>query len=290
LIVGILAKMRGCPAVLLVHDVYPEFLVALGALRQASALNALLEHLFAWTYRSFDRIVVLGRDMKDVVSLKLGEGDRVRIIPNWADVDEIRPVPREENSFRAALGLGDSFVVQFSGNIGRSHDVELLLETAQLLVDAREIKFLFVGYGGKSGLISAAKDKRCQNVLFLPRQPREKLAEMLSASDATAILFVEGMYGLSVPSRMYNVMAAGVPIIAVAHPQSELAQTVQESNCGWVLKARSAESMAALLRNLASEEGLAEAQMRGHAGRKLVCRRYTLEHVLDQYRKLFSGI
>src|SRR5690606_7012458 len=101
-----------------------------------------------------------------------------------------------------------------------------------------------------------------------------------SSSDATVISFVDGMYGLSVPSRMYNVMAAGVPIVAVADPRAELSLTVAEGGAGWVLEPRTSAGLAELLRRLVTPEGQAEARDRGAAGRALVERRFTLAAVL----------
>ncbi|HST35282.1 MAG TPA: glycosyltransferase family 4 protein, partial [Allosphingosinicella sp.] len=203
-------------------------------------------------------------------------------------VGEIAPVAAEANAFRAEHGLGGKFVVQFSGNIGRTHDVELILETAALLRERADILFLFVGYGGKSPLVTKASEAGLGNVRFLPRQPRERLGEMLAASDATLIPLIEGMYGLSVPSRMYNVMAAGVPIVAIADPRSELALAVAEESAGWVIEARSAAGLAALIASLASSEGRTEAARRGAAGRQAVLARYTLDEMLDRYRRLLA--
>lgn len=291
ILVGLVSRWRGCRSLFLVHDVYPEFLVATNVLKPGSAATRLLERLFAWTYRLYDEVVVLGRDMKQVVGRKLGDrGDGIEIIPNWGDVDEIAPIERERNAFRKEHELDGKFVVQFSGNIGRSHDVELVLGAARALQDDPRVVFLFVGYGGKSALVQQATRAGLGNVVFLPRQPREKLGEMLSSSDATVISFVDGMYGLSVPSRMYNVMAAGVPIVAVADPRAELSLTVAEGGAGWVLEPRTSAGLAELLRRLVTPEGQAEARDRGAAGRALVERRFTLAAVLDGYRAVFARL
>lgn len=285
LAVGVVARMKACDAALLVHDVYPELLAATDVLRSASPTYRALALLFSWTYRLFDPIIVLGRDMAEIVTRKVGENERqIRLIPNWGDVDEIQPILPEENPFRHRHDLDGKFVVQFSGNIGRSHDVELLLDTARRLREEERIVFLFVGYGGKSGLVIDAEREGLKNVRFLPRQPRESLGEMLAASDATIISFVDGMYGLSVPSRMYNVMAAGAPIVAAAHSESELAMTVREGGAGWVLEERTPEELATLIHRLASDR-TGESRRRGEAGRALVLERFTLERVLRLYRE-----
>lgn len=284
-ICGWLARLRGCRSTLLVHDIYPEVLAATNVMRRG-ALYRVLQAAFDHSFRLFDQVVVLGRDMLEVVGRKLGtRADRMVLIPNWGDVDEVRPLGPAENRFLAEHGLAGKTVIQFSGNLGRTHDVELFVEAARSLADARDVQFLAVGYGGKSSLVSEASEKDVGNLLMLPRQPRERLAEMLNASTATLISFVDGMYGISVPSRMYNVMAAGRPIIAVAHPKSELALVVAEENAGWVIDgARARTELPTLVRRLATPEGRAEADARGAAARRAVEERYTLGAVIERFR------
>ncbi|MFM9977241.1 MAG: glycosyltransferase family 4 protein [Sphingomonadaceae bacterium] len=286
-VIGLAARLKRTRAALLVHDVYPELLAATGLIGRTSLIYRLLARMFRLTYRLFGDVIVLGADMAEIVESKLGAGhaSRITIIPNWGDIDEVVPIDRNANDFRQAHGMGDRFVVQFSGNIGRTHDVELLLEAARLIEDRVDIVFLFVGYGGKAAMLTEPAAAR-PNVCFLPRQPRERLGAMLAASDVTVIPFVDGMYGISVPSRMYNVMAAGVPIIAAADASSELAQTIDRLGAGWVLSPRTPNALATMVRALAEPEGMREIARRGAAGRAGVERFYALDAILAQYRNL----
>lgn len=286
IVVGLAARLHRCRTILLVHDVYPELLAAAGMLKPDSLRYRVLNRLFFRTYRFFDRIVVIGRDMAELISTKMGGDDaRIDIIPNWGDADEIRPDPSARNAFRRAHGLDGKFVVQFSGNIGRTHDVELVLEAARQLRGDPRILFLFVSSGGRSARAAdAARDGG--NVHVLPRQPRDKLGAMLTASDANVIPFVKGMFGLSVPSRMYNIMAAGVPIIAVSGPRSELALTVSEAGSGWVLPESDPAALAALITRLATAEGEKERRERGRLGREAVLNHYTLPIILESFRSV----
>lgn len=291
-LLGLLARLRRLRGVLLVHDVYPEVLVATGYAKPGRALVRLLGAVTRWTYHSFADVVVLGRDMEAVAQPKVagagaGRG-RLHIIPNWGDADEIVPIPREANAFRAAHGLDGRVVVQFSGNLGRTHDVESVLDAAAATAGVPGLTFCFVGYGGKAALVGARqRGDDPGNLMVLPRQPRDQLNAMLASADAAVIAFVDRMYGVSVPSRMYNIMAAGVPIIAMAHPASELAQVVREEECGWVIGAADAAGLAAVARALATPAGLAEAQRRGARGRDAVLRRFTLPVVAGAFRELF---
>lgn len=284
IMIGLAGRLRRCKSTLLVHDVYPDVLAAANTLRRDSVAYHVLDAAFRVSYSMFDGFIVLGEDMKQVVQQKLVRVDHaISIIPNWADGD-IEPIDRDLNPFRVMHGLVGKFVVQFSGNFGRTHDIELVLEAANQLAENRDIVFLFVGAGPKAHLVDG-ESGASNNVIFLPRQPRNVLCQMLAASDVTIISFVDGMLGLSVPSRMYNIMAAGVPIIASAHPASELAREINAASSGWVLERSGPNELADLIRTLSSSTGLQEAKLRGRNGRQAVQERYSARHAIKSYSK-----
>ncbi|CAN0045558.1 unnamed protein product, partial [Chrysoparadoxa australica] len=254
--VGLLARFKGARSSLLVHDVYPNVLAATGHLGRQSALFRLLDRFLSSAARQYDRIVVLGRDMQALIQSKTGmPTSQIVIIPNWGDTELVSPTPRAENSFARRHGMGDCFTVQFSGNIGRTHDVETILTTSQSTSERKDIQYWFIGYGGKQALLRRENSDARSNVFVLPRQPKEDLGEMLASADVLVIAFVPGMKGLSVPSRMYNVMAAGTPIIAMTEPGSELALVVEESDCGWVIPPNDPNALTRLILELATPQG-----------------------------------
>lgn len=291
LIIGVIAKLKGASAHLLVHDVYPEVLSATGFLKPTSPLYRFLGWIFSRSARGFRSIVVLGRDMADIMRAKVAPGSttEVTIIPNWGDVDELGPVERESNPFLKANAIAEPCVIQFSGNIGRTHDVETILAAARRLYEREDIVFVFVGFGGKAQLIMAEEAKgELPNIRFLPRQPREMLGPMLSSATATIIPFIPKMRGISVPSRMYNIMATATPIIAMAEGDSELSMVVTEEKAGWVIAPGDVDALVALIEDIADHVHSAEITARGANGRLAAERSYHLGAVLDLYRKLFG--
>ena len=289
-LVGLIARWKSMDAHLLVHDVYPEVLAATGFMRRDSVPYRLLERLFSATFALYGSIVVLGRDMADLVRGKLRGADRrITIIPNWGDVDEIVPLLREDNPFFDLNRIEASCVIQFSGNIGRTHDVETIIAAARELRERNDILFVFAGYGGKTDVIGQAiASGELPNIRLLPRQPRELLGPMLASATATIISFVDEMKGLSVPSRMYNVLAAGTPIIAIADKDSELALVVGEEKAGWVLPTSDAQALLALIMRIAGPSGIEEAARLGANGRAAVEARYTFKSVIDRFHALIS--
>lgn len=282
------AKFRGARSVLMVHDVYPEVLAATKMLAIEGIAYRVLAELSGWLARRFDRVVVLGRDMREVIATKMvARADRIVMIPNWGDVDLVTPVERDNNRLRHELGLDGKFVVQFSGNAGRTHDLDSLFAAADALRERPDIHFLLVGFGGKFVTAESVIARRhLTNVTLLPRQPRDRLATMLTCSDLTVIAFVGGMYGVSVPSRMYNLLAAGVPIAAIADPRSELALVVTEGDAGWVIADGDLATLVATLAD--APEG--EARRRGDAGRAVAERDYAEAAIVARYAAMLTAL
>jgi colanic acid biosynthesis glycosyl transferase WcaI len=273
-----LAKWRGARFVLLVHDVFPETAVAAGLLSRNGWLFRVLAAVTNSAYKRASAIVVLGRDMAKLASAKRGHESGIRIIENWADLEEITPLPAEHNPFLAERGWTENQIAQLSGNLGRTHDVEALACAARGMSPASPWRFLFAGFGGKQGVAEdvAGQSPNCD---YLGRQPREHLNDLLAASTVHVIAFVPGMLGLSVPSRMYNVMAAGRPIIAMAEPETELAMTVEEEAIGWRVDPGDSEELIALLGRIT----LIECQEMGVRARAVAQRRFGYDDMIARF-------
>ncbi len=283
------ANVRGFRVVLLVHDVYPEVLTATGMARPNSMFVRLTRSLTRRLYRSMSRIVVLGRDMLRLVAARRGErGDGgIVIIPNWGDTETIRPAPTAANALRQRLGLGGKFVVQLMGNLGRTHGLETTLAAAEQLHGDPIVHFLVVGWGARERwLTNELKTRGLTNVTLLPPCSAEELATFLTAADVALIPFRSGMAGVSVPSRMYNVMAAGVPIIAAADDASELAMVVREAAIGWVVPPEAPEELVRTI-HAAQADRAALAAM-GQRARSAAEQHYARKDVTDQYRRLLE--
>ncbi len=215
----------------------PDVLVAGGLVSPDSRVVQLLGWLATRLYRRVDRIVVLGEDMRELIVARLArDADKVQVIRNWADTFEIAEVPCE-TTLIASLQLSAKFVVQFAGNMGRTHDLRSLAEAAERLQDLPDVHFLLMGWGARRDWLEArVRDAGIRNVSLLPHQPRAQLADALNACHLAVVPMVAGMKGLSVPSRMYNIMAAGKPILAIAESGSELATTILDEDIGWVVE------------------------------------------------------
>ncbi len=289
-LVSLACWLRRATCLLLIHDVYPEVLVATGMLPSHSLGVRLISWFTTRLYRRVDRIIVLGRDMRDLVARKLGlDPEKIVIIPNWADVDEIRLAPNAQTRLSQALHLSEKFVLQYSGNMGRTHDLEILIECARKLHDRPDIHFLIIGWGAKRRwLEETVSVHQMSNVTLLANRPRDELADSLNACDVGMISFVHGMAGISVPSRMYNIMAAGKPIIAVADEDAELALVVKEEQIGWVVPPGDVDQLVAAI--LEAHGNPARLTEMGQRARQVAETKYSFERVIESYRSLIQGL
>jgi glycosyltransferase involved in cell wall biosynthesis len=282
-LLGFICRIKKSRLILLVHDVFPETLAAVSGFSKKSMTYRTLERFSNFAYRSAEIVVTLGRDMKNIAQDK--GAVNVKIIENWADLDEIFPIPRSENVLIKELGLEGKRILQYSGNIGRTHDIESILKIAAALEDYPEWVVLFAGFGGKKNLIEAAAKRKRSNIVVVPRQPRGRLNQLLNASDLVAIAFVPGMIGLSVPSRMYNVMAAGKPILALCEAQSELALVVSEDNCGWHFDPTQDDTVSRVLECIIDTEAVAA---KGQNALAVARQKYDYASALNKYQKIIT--
>jgi colanic acid biosynthesis glycosyl transferase WcaI len=276
--------------ILRIEDVYPEILVAAGFIHKDSLLNSLLGYLTRRLYQGVDRVVVLGRDMKALAEKKAGPHcNTIHTIRCWADVDIISPCPKENNSLLGEMKLRDKFIVSCVGNMGRAQAIEIMFEAIDLLKHDDRIHFLFIGSGAKRGWMKKEVEAReLKNVTVLDQRPREDQINFLNACDISIISLLPGMTGAAVPSRMYNTMAAGKPIIAVADPDSEVSLIVQEEDIGWVVPPDSPEKLVqAILDAQSDPERLSAMGNRAHAA---ATEKYSREIIITEYLKLIQGI
>lgn len=283
-------RLRGARCLLLIHDVYPDVAVAVGLLRQNSWTSRLCQRLVQRLYQRVDRIIVLGRDMRALAYRKLGFVDeRVSVIPNWADSDEIHPRARSENRLLAEFDLQDKFVVQYAGNLGRANGLEGLVACAAQMRPDRGVHFLLIGGGAKQAWVTRQiGEQGLTNITLLGHRPRSESHDFLNACDVALISFVPGMAGIGVPSRMYNVLAAGKPIIAVADEDSELALVVREEQIGWVVDPADPAALAEVIREARRQPDVLLEM--GRRARRAAEQKYTRPQIIEAYARLLAEV
>jgi colanic acid biosynthesis glycosyl transferase WcaI len=285
---ALLSLFLRVPYSLVVHDVYPDMLSACGIVSHKALSYRLLQKINRIVLRHADHIFCIGRDMAEHLTKSRGiaSDDDIQAIPLWSDCDIIHPQPRHENALLCELGLNDKFVVLYAGNMGYPHGINSLVGVIKTLEKYETIHFLFIGSGPKQKLLYELVQSGYKNLTLLPPRPRKSQNEFLNACDVAILSLVTGMQGLAVPSRTYNLLAAGKPMIALISESSEVARVIREERVGWVVEPGAVEKAAQAILD-AKENTIALAEM-GVRARRAAETKYDRTRILRKYDQFFS--
>jgi len=282
---ALLRRTRYC---VLFHDIYPEAAVATGLIARSGLFSGTFKTLRSLLISNSYRAVAIGRYMQSLLCRERDElAKKIVTIENWADLSEVSPNPSAGAGLLVQCGLINKFVVQYAGNIGRTHDVDLLAALAERVQTLEQVHFLVIGGGtNRKRLESSIRRRRLTNMTILDPLPRKRLNDVLNACDVAVIPFIPGMAGVSVPSRMYNIMAAGKPIIGVCESESELARVIKEEGIGWLVPCGDLEVLAASVL-----DGLTNPQKciaMGGRARIIAETQYSFQRSSEKYRSLLE--
>ncbi len=228
-----IARLKGASISHWVQDVYPEIAAALSSHRILRGFATMLQPLRNFVWGHSDGCIALGKDMAAYLARIGVSSNKISIIPNWSPVG-LDPAPSSAvDALRSAWKLEGKFIVMYSGNLGRVHDLEPVLEVAARLKAHSEIAFVIVGNGAqRAKLMQAAVMQKLANLHFHPAQPRTRLAETLALGDVHLITLLAGCEALVFPSKLYGIAAIGRPTIVIASRECELAKIVASHGFG----------------------------------------------------------
>nr|NIV30864.1 glycosyltransferase [Anaerolineae bacterium] len=211
-------KLRGNPYGLLVWDIYPDHVIKMGWIRTNGLVARLWNRVNARVMLDARVVITLGDRMREALERQLGRNAaelQIDVIPNWADTNLLRPMAKLENRFAMEHDQVDKVTVLYSGNMGITHGLETLVESAGMLRGDPRISFLLIGDGlGREQIEGKVVASGLSNVKLLPRQPWENLPHSLAAGDIAVVTQAPGSEHLSLPSKVYSLMAAGCAVVA----------------------------------------------------------------------------
>lgn len=271
-----LRRNRNFELNILVHDVFPENTAPAGVKLPKLAYNA-LKNVFDKAYGKADQLIALGRDMKHVLEQKVARFEhqpQVTIIENWADLDIVSPIDLPLHP--------DKFVLEYAGNIGRVQGLQKLIENLKEISNTN-LEFHLWGTGAEeSCLIDYTQSHKMKNVIFHGAYLRSKQSEVINSCDMALVTLTEGMFGLGVPSKTYNIMAAGKAVLFIGDPESEIGLLVKEKNIGVVFKPEDKEGIVKFLASLSKESQPEFAEM-GKRARQVAETEYAKDIILNKF-------
>jgi len=271
---------------LLVYDVFPENLAAAKIISKKGLFYKIINSIYNWAYSKADKLIVIGMDMQEILTLKTGQKVSIEIIENWCDYKSVKPSSKLENKILKNLQIENKIVFLFAGNLGRVQGIPTLLKAFQL-VKNREIALLFIGKGAyKEEIIKHISENKSSNVYYGGSFPISQQNEFLNACDISIISLSSEMYGLGVPSKSYYNMSAKKPILYIGDEKSEIAQVVHNFKIGWNIEANEPELLANLLDTISLESAKFESM--GKRAREVVAEYYSKEIILSKYAKLYE--
>ena len=220
-----------------VYDVYPNALLALPSISKHSLVYKFFLILNKKAFSKSKKIFTPSNGMKKMLMVSANE-EKIKVIPWWADTDFIQPIKKENNKFIKQYNLYDQFLVMYSGNLGLTHNIEKILNTALELKERHDIKFIIIGEGPKKKIVDNFEKKhKLNNLLVLPFQDEEILPHSLASSDISIVLDSfsskkDGDSTASIPSKTYYLMAAGCAIYAESDSTSELNSLIKHYKIG----------------------------------------------------------
>lgn len=282
-----IARIRRVPFVFEIRDLWPESVVAVGALRADSIPVRALTVMEEWLYREADRIVVVTRSFRERLVARGVPPKKIDVVPNGVDLDRFDPNRNAERA-RSKLGIdADAVLVSYVGTHGMAHALDRVLDVA-MRCRQENMVFLFVGEGAqKRQLVARAKAEGLENVRFLPGQPRDAVVDIYAASDVCLVPLKRAeLFTTVIPSKIFEILAMARPIVLAV--DGEARELVERSGGGICVKPEDVEAMTAALRKLANDRAL--RTVLGRRGREFVEQHYDRRQLAARYLRILGSV
>ncbi len=276
----IISKIKKCRYIYCLQDIYPDILFDLKILKKG-LLFKFLKKIELFIYNKACRICVLSSAMADNIIGKGVSKEKVRLISHFADLEMVRPLPKT-NPLSEKMGLDSKFVVLMPGSISYRYGIETIFESAKLLRNNEDIKFVFIDRGEfREKFRRRVELEKLANIQFLPFQPADMFPYVLASADVCLVSLDQKFASYSVPSKLYNIMASSRPVIAVTDYNSELARIVRVAGCGVNVSSSNPELLAEQITKLATNKDKCDTMGREgrkyaeiHFGKDDICKKY----------------
>lgn len=288
-LLGVIGKhLKKAKLIYNIQDFNPEQVKAVEFTGNRLILNAMML-MDKHSCKAADKVIVVGRDMVDTLRHRFGK----KMVPyayinNWIDEKEIYPLPEGDagvQKFRKRYGLDNRFVMMYSGNIGLYYDLPNLLKLIAQFQQEKEVVFAFIGEGSVLEELKEYQQKhQLENVVFIPYQEKKDLIYSLNAGDVHFVMNAKGIKGVSVPSKLYGVMAAGKPVLGILEEGAEARLIVEEAQCGRVVSPEDYEAIRNLIREFIQKRNSEELACMGEKGRNYLVQHLTKDVSIKKYR------
>jgi colanic acid biosynthesis glycosyl transferase WcaI len=284
----VFAWLKRKPSIFCVWDIYPEVGVQLGVFKNTLVIrvvkwleNFCLEHASA--------VQALAQGFLSNLRERVSDPQKVVYIHPWLTMNGLHGLSKQ-NPFARAHGFDEKFIVMYAGNLGLSQGLDKFIWGAKELSNQQRIHFVFVGDGiAAPDLHSLAQSLELSNVTFLPYQPRERLAEVLSSADISLVSLQSGLTASSLPSKTFSIMACERPVFAMVDEDSELWRMIQSARAGWcVPSSASPKQIADRIKSIYHES--ATLKVYGANAGRYVRENFSLQKAAGRFHNLIEEV
>ncbi|AFZ36585.1 glycosyl transferase group 1 [Stanieria cyanosphaera PCC 7437] len=285
---AIVSGIYGSPIVLNLQDILPDAAVHVGLINNQTMIKV-LKTLEKFAYKTATKISVIADGFTKNITNKGVALEKIVEIPNWVDINFIKPLVRENNWFRREHQLEDKFVVLYSGNIALTQGLETVIDAAARLQHCPEIALVIVGEPkALAKLQQYCQKHQVNNVRLLPFQPRQKLPDMLAGADVGLVVQKKNVLDFNMPSKIQVLLASGRAIVASVAATGTAASAIRRSGGGIVTAPEDSIALAQAIQELYQDRD--RAVRLGQQGRAFAEQNYSFELALDKYEQLFASV
>lgn len=293
-VLGVLGKwIKGGKLIYNIQDFNPEQTIAVGYAKNKLLLNTVMA-VDKFSCKNSDKVIVVGRDMQETLKNRFNNKKVPSnvFINNWINEKEIYPLDQNHPkivAFKEKYNLKDKFIIMYSGNIGLYYDLENIIKVIGEFKDREDVVFAFIGDGTvKSKIEEYVTDNKLNNVTFIPYQDKADLIYSLNAADIHWVVNAKGIKGVSVPSKLYGVMAAGKPVLGVLDEGSEARLIVEECNCGVCIEPGNYKEISRNIEYILNNKELIKSL--GQNGRKYLEVNLTKDVSINKYKETILSL
>jgi glycosyltransferase involved in cell wall biosynthesis len=277
---------KKAPFVLEIRDLWPAAMIELGVMKKGVTTN-ILEKMELFFYRKCKRLIMVTKSFKENVVSRGIDGDKVHVITNGVNQELF--YQKEKNvTLLKKYGLEDKFIVSYVGAHGISQNLSTILDVAKSLEEDNDIQFVFIGDGAeKDKLKNIVNEQSITNVKFIDSQPKEMIPEFYNSSDISLIPLKNiELFKTFIPSKMFEIMACGVPIVASL--EGEAADILNRSKAATVVKPDNPEKIRHAIIEIKSDKVLYNRLKEN--GPDFVEQNYSRKKLAENYLEIMRNI
>lgn len=286
---NILKKKFNAPFIYMNWDIYPQIIEETYDNFFVKIFCKIWHRMNNYIYPQIDKIITIGDIISDSIRKCLDKPIDIEVIPLSTDLERIKPISKDENIFIREQRLQGYFIVLYSGKMGYGHNIKLILEASNRLKSYSDIKFVLIGYGPGYDLVKHYIDRNdTNNVLLYPLQPDSMFPYSISCGDIGIVSQENNLAHLFMPSKVYDMMAAGIGIIGITSGEDDLSNLIRNKQIGLCVCNNSSQDLANIILDL--YQNREKAKLYGTRARITMENDYNEDIIIEKYKKLLQEV